>query len=91
LKGQEDCLTLNIFVPEYAFESSLPVMAWIHGGALKRGSNRVGPQEFMDREVVIVAINYRLGPIGFLSMGTEEVPGKLISINYPSMKNLYKY
>ena len=32
----------------------------------------------MDREVVIVAINYRLGPIGFLSMGTEEVPGKLI-------------
>ena len=45
----------------------------------------------MDREVVIVSINYRLGPIGFLSMGTEEVPGKLISINYPSMKNLYKY
>ena len=34
----------------------------------------------MDREVVIVAINYRLGPIGFLSMGTEEVPGKLILI-----------
>ena len=28
--------------------------------------------------MVIVAINYRLGPIGFLSMGTEEVPGKLI-------------
>ena len=41
---------------------------------------QVGPQEFMDREVVIVAINYRLGPIGFLSMGTEEVPGKLILI-----------
>ena len=41
LRGQEDCLMLNIFVPEHAFESSLPVMAWIHGGSLKHGSNRV--------------------------------------------------
>ena len=29
----------------------------------------------MDRNVVIVTINYRLGPLGFLSMGNEEVPG----------------
>ena len=29
----------------------------------------------MDRNVVVVTINYRLGPLGFLSMGTEEVPG----------------
>ena len=41
----------------------------------------------MDREVVIVAINYRLGPIGFLSMGTEEVPGKLILIRLYMKKN----
>ena len=34
-----------------------------------------GPQEFMDRNVVVVTINYRLGPLGFLSMGNEEVPG----------------
>ena len=32
---------LNIFVPEHAFESSFPVMAWIHGGSLKHGSNQV--------------------------------------------------
>ena len=29
----------------------------------------------MDRNVVVVTINYRLGPLGFLSMGNEEVPG----------------
>ena len=53
---------LNIYVPEVAFESALPVMAWIHGGALIRGSNQIqaqGPQGFMDRNVVVVTINYR--------------------------------
>ena len=62
LSGQEDCLMLNIYVPEVAFESALPVMVWIHGGALIRGSNQIqtqGPQEFMDRNVVVVTINYR--------------------------------
>ena len=62
LSGQEDCLMLNIYVPEVAFESALPVMAWIHGGALIRGSNQIqaqGPQGFMDRNVVVVTINYR--------------------------------
>ena len=29
----------------------------------------------MEKNVVIVTINYRLGPLGFLSMGTEDVPG----------------
>ena len=34
-----------------------------------------GPQHFMNKNVIIVTINYRLGPLGFLSMGTEDVPG----------------
>ena len=62
LSGEEDCLMINIYVPEVAFESALPVMAWIHGGALIRGSNQIqvqGPQGFMDRNVVVVTINYR--------------------------------
>ena len=29
----------------------------------------------MNKNVIIVTINYRLGPLGFLSMGTEDVPG----------------
>ena len=29
----------------------------------------------MDKNVVVVTMNYRLGPFGFLSMGSEDVPG----------------
>ena len=57
----------------------LPVLFWIHGGGLTVGSGRIaehGPQYFMETEqVVIVTINYRLGALGFLSLGTEDVPG----------------
>ena len=40
--GQEDCLLLNVYVPEQVFredEINLPVMVWIHGGALEIGWN----------------------------------------------------
>ena len=82
LEGQEDCLLMNIYIPNIVFDNpqiKLPVMFWIHGGGLTGGSNSFrmyGPQQFMDKgSVVIITVNYRLGPIGFLSMGTEDVPG----------------
>jgi para-nitrobenzyl esterase len=71
-------------------DTPLPVMVWIHGGGLTSGSDqyrRYGPQHFMDRlilflffkfvcrDVVVVTINYRLGPFGFLYLGTEQVKG----------------
>ena len=82
LQGQEDCLFLNIYVPKAALSQDglLPVMFWIHGGSLIHGSNRFdeqGPQDYMDRNVIIVTVNYRLGPLGFLSLGTEEVSGNV--------------
>ena len=55
-------------------------MVWIHGGAFVSGSGKFwdyGPQYFMDGGVILVSINYRLGPLGFLSTGTEEMPGNL--------------
>ena len=58
--------------------SSLPVMIFIHGGGLIGGNNnynQYGPQYFMEKKVVMVVINYRLGPFGFLSMGNSDVPG----------------
>ena len=64
LKGEEDCLFLNIYVPDIAFDdhqTSLPVMVWIHGGALKIGSYRVdqyGPEQFMDRNVLAVSYTH---------------------------------
>ena len=79
--GEEDCLLLNIFVPASGFDNanvSLPVMVWIHGGSFIVGSNQpssYGPSHLMDRDVIVVLVNYRLGPLGFLSLGTEDVPG----------------
>ena len=79
--GTEDCLYLNVYVPESAIknpEAKLPVMVWIHGGALRTGANwyaSYGPKHFMAKDVIVVAINYRLGPMGFLSLGSNEVPG----------------
>lgn len=55
-----------------------PVIAYIHGGAFFRGSGHsyfVGPEYIMDRDVVLVAINYRLGALGFFSTGTADAPG----------------
>ena len=60
-------------------ENKLPVMFWIHGGSFLFGDNtfdQYGPNQFMkDQNVILITINYRVGPIGFLSMGTEMVPG----------------
>ena len=54
-------------------------MFWIHGGSFLFGDNtfnQYGPNQFMkDQNVILITINYRVGPIGFLSMGTEMVPG----------------
>jgi len=66
----EDCLTLNIFRPQKS--GSFPVMFWIHGGAFTQGA---GSYEMYDgsalagtQDVVVVTINYRLGPFGFLAL-----------------------
>jgi para-nitrobenzyl esterase len=67
----EDCLYLNIWTPSKAVASaSLPVMVWIHGGGNIQGS---ASTPFYDggslarKGVVLVSINYRLGPLGFFA------------------------
>ena len=55
-------------------------MYWIYGGALVVGSNtyqEYGPNIWMDQDIIVVAVNYRLGAFGFLSTATEELPGNL--------------
>lgn len=71
----EDCLFLNVYTPAEASESSsLPVMFWIHGGGFGGGGSSE-PRHNGDflplKGVVLVTINYRLGPFGFLV--TEEM------------------
>ena len=69
-KTEEDCLFLNVWTPALSSDESLPVMVWIHGGGLFLGwSNQSGydGQKIANRGVVLVSINYRLGPLGFLA------------------------
>ena len=43
----------------------LPVIAYIHGGAFVMGSTRIyGAKYFMDEDIVLVTMNYRLGALG---------------------------
>ncbi|XP_046994760.1 juvenile hormone esterase-like isoform X1 [Schistocerca americana] len=74
--GAEDCLYLNVFTPALNPEQPLPVMFWIHGGGWFAGSAVwYEPNYLMDHDVVLVTINYRLGPLGFLSTEDEAAPG----------------
>jgi para-nitrobenzyl esterase len=65
----EDCLTLNVYTPPVAQRSGpLPVMVWIHGGAFVSGSGSAYNASVIATrgKAVVVTINYRLGPFGFL-------------------------
>ena len=64
----EDCLTLNVWAPAGA--KDMPVFVWIHGGALWAGSSNeplYDGRRLAGRGVVVVSINYRLGPLGWLA------------------------
>ena len=66
----EDCLYLNVLTPAGASQSDsdLPVMVWVHGGALRTGeSDSYNPEGLVRHGVVVVTINYRLGALGFLA------------------------
>lgn len=70
LQISEDCLYLNVWVPEWPAKQRLPVMVWLHGGSNRVGS---GSQSIYNgvslaaRGVVLVTVNYRLGVMGFFS------------------------
>src|SRR5689334_798585 len=70
----EDCLYLNVFTPARGVDQDddgdepLPVMVWIHGGALLVGeSDDYDPVRLVRQGVVVVTVNYRLGTLGFLA------------------------
>ena len=67
--GSEDCLVLDIRAPRDFATKKYPVMLWIHGG-----SNTTGLKDYYDysklaaaKGVVVVAINYRLGGLGWFT------------------------
>ena len=71
--GSEDCLVLNVWTPAVSEGSKRPVMVYCHGGGFTTGS---GGQNIQDGahlaatyDVVVVAINHRLGLLGYLYLG----------------------
>ncbi|WP_300554312.1 carboxylesterase family protein [Maricaulis sp.] len=68
--GNEDCLTLDIYAPpDTQPGDDLPVMLWIHGGANTWGRSSAydGSQLAIDRDVIVIAMQYRLGPLGWFA------------------------
>ncbi|HMB27662.1 MAG TPA: carboxylesterase family protein, partial [Blastocatellia bacterium] len=79
-KHSEDCLYLNVWTAARAGEKR-PVMVWIHGGALTRGSGATPTYDgtaLAKKGVVLVTVNYRLGPLGYLAHPelTAESPNR---------------
>lgn len=67
IDGSEDCLYLNIYVQSINPDLRRPVMFWIHGGGFFCGSGDdffYGPDYLMEKDIVLVTINYRLGIFG---------------------------
>ncbi|GIZ48521.1 hypothetical protein CKM354_001157500 [Cercospora kikuchii] len=86
----EDCLTLNIWKPLNASpkNGSLPVMVWLYGGGLTAGYSadprfegtaltRISKE--IGKPIVLVSVNYRLGPFGFLN-GKEMAELDLLNL-----------
>ncbi|XP_015600279.1 venom carboxylesterase-6 [Cephus cinctus] len=86
--GVEDCLYLNVYTLELPpledgdntlwNRPSYPVMIWFHGGGWVTGAGHsefYGPKFLLDHDVILVTVNFRLGPLGFLSYEDLILPG----------------
>ncbi|XP_036441524.1 cholinesterase-like [Colossoma macropomum] len=80
----EDCLYLNVWTPSKRLQDPdqplVPVMVWIYGGGFITGTASLdvydGRYLSQSEQVVVVSMNYRLGPLGFLALpGSKDVKG----------------
>lgn len=65
--GSDDCLFLNIYTTTLKPIKPKAVMVWIHPGGFISGSgddDTYGPDYLIDKDVVLVTLNYRLGMLG---------------------------
>lgn len=86
LNLSEDCLLINVFVPESVKAEKLvvPVLFFAHGGAFVRGDgiNTYNPHLTTRHDIILVTFNYRLGPLGYNCLGTERIPGNAALKDY---------
>ncbi|KAF2730437.1 carboxylesterase family protein-like protein [Polyplosphaeria fusca] len=86
-RASEDCLFLDVFVPAQILNAAgkgkgAPVMVWIYGGGYVGGNKYNNPAGLLASsgtvskgEVIYVALNYRLGAMGFSSGPTFQSEG----------------
>lgn len=71
LQGGEDCLYVNVWKPQTATTTPLPIMVWIHGGGNEVGATSdylYGGQNIAaDNNVIVVSLAYRLSSLGWLN------------------------
>lgn len=81
----EDCLYLNIWTPDVAPATPLPVMVWLHGGGFTLGAGSLDPyrgKALAAQGVVVVTLNYRLGHFGFFAhpaLDAEYPQGRVVN------------
>ncbi|XP_046368276.2 acetylcholinesterase-like isoform X1 [Haliotis rufescens] len=78
----EDCLYLSLWRPSNISQASnLAVMVFIYGGGWGIGSIRLGLYNGQylaaENDIILVSINYRLGPLGFGYLGPDTIPGNM--------------
>jgi para-nitrobenzyl esterase len=67
----EDCLYLDVYRPKNAGGAAkLPVIVWVHGGGLTQGAGVIygGQTLAAITKSIVVTVNYRVGPLGYLSL-----------------------
>src|SRR5690242_6162506 len=82
----ENCLYLNVFTPSRSDRhgGGLPVLVMIHGGGLTTGAGdqHDGSLIVNTDGIIVVSINYRLGPFGFLDVPGLGTSARTASGNY---------
>lgn len=70
-KASENGLNLNLYTPAKDTGDKLPVYVWFHGGGNNHGNAseiEFWPTELAAKGVIVVSVQYRTGPLGFLSL-----------------------
>ncbi|ODM97067.1 Liver carboxylesterase [Orchesella cincta] len=96
-QGVEECLMININTPVHPEDGQtkerLPVVVFIHGGSFDLLWGGIfGGHRFLNRDIVFVTINYRLGILGALNLGIDDAPGNAAMYDIvESLKWVKKY
>lgn len=79
-----------LFAANFKSSKKLPVIFYIHGGGFSEGSGNnffFGPDFLLEKGVIVVTINYRLGAFGFMSLNTKQHSGNMgLKDQYTALK-----